>query len=131
MCFLHLWKSNAQNGRSDSTLNRGIYDDFTFCKQTGKKLFYYLFRTFSILTLFQGHQGGPPPQHFQGHPQQFQPQQGGRGQQLPPGVPPQQFGQGGVPPPGVHPAQHAQQQNFQPRQPVGIANAPPPPPPGS
>ena len=38
-----------------------------------------------------------------------------------PGVPPQQF---------VHPAQHAEQQNFQPRQPVGIANAPPPPPPG-
>ena len=39
----------------------------------------------------------------------------------PPGVPPQQF---------VHPAQHAEQQNFQSRHPVGIANAPPPPPPG-
>ena len=51
----------------------------------------------------------------------------GMHQQPPPGVPPQQFGKA---PPGVHPAQHAQQQNFQPRQPVGIANAPPPPPPG-
>ena len=102
-----------------------------FVKKTEKINFYYLFRPFNNLTLFQGHQGGPPPQQFQGHPQQFQPQQGGRGQQLPPGVPPQQFGQGGVPPPGLHPAQHAQQQNFQPRQPVGIANAPPPPPPGS
>ena len=50
-----------------------------------------------------------------------------QGQQPPPGVPPQQFGKG---PPAVHPQQHAQQQNFQPRQPVGIANAPPPPPPG-
>ena len=48
-----------------------------------------------------------------------------QGQQPPPGVPPPQFGKG---PPGVHPQQHAQQQK--PRQPVGIANAPPPPPPG-
>ena len=47
------------------------------------------------LYLFQGLQGVPLSQ-FQIRPQQFQPQQGGRGQELPLGVRPQTLWQGGI-----------------------------------